>query len=94
MRIQFWHVIVLLLVILLLFGSSKLPDLARSVGKSMKILKSEVRDLRDDSPGTTPPPGPDGGPSTGAGRAEPRPGDVADRPAPDPSSHDAGPRDR
>ena len=93
MRIQFWHVIVLLLVILLLFGSSKLPDLARSVGKSMKILKSEVRDLRDDSP-TTPSPDPDGGPSAGAGRPQPRPGDVVDRPAPDPTSHDAGPRDR
>lgn len=93
MRIQFWHVIVLLLVILLLFGSSKLPDLARSVGKSMKILKSEVRDLRDDAPGTPPPTGTEGGPSSGTGLPERGPGDAADRPAGDPS-HDAGPRDR
>ncbi|WP_373426195.1 twin-arginine translocase TatA/TatE family subunit [Agromyces albus] len=31
------------MVILLLFGAPKLPALARSLGQSMKILKSEVR---------------------------------------------------
>ena len=50
MRIQFWHVVVLLLVILVLFGANRLPDLARSVGRSLKILKEEVTDLRDDAP--------------------------------------------
>lgn len=41
-----WLVVILLIV--LLFGSSKLPDLARSVGQSLKILKKEVGDLRDE----------------------------------------------
>lgn len=45
-----WHIIVLLLVILLLFGARRLPDLARSLGQSMKILKSEVKDLQKDDP--------------------------------------------
>lgn len=38
-----WHALIILAVILLLFGAPKLPALARSLGQSMKILKSEVR---------------------------------------------------
>lgn len=45
---QPWHWIVLLVVVLLLFGSSRLPGLAKSVGQSMKIFKKEVKDLRED----------------------------------------------
>ncbi|BDZ41954.1 hypothetical protein GCM10025865_12530 [Paraoerskovia sediminicola] len=44
-----WHMLVLLVVVLLLFGAKRLPDLARSVGQSMKIFKSEVKDLREDA---------------------------------------------
>ena len=39
-----WHALILLAVVLLFFGAAKLPALARSVGQSVKILKSEVRD--------------------------------------------------
>lgn len=42
------HWIVLILVILLVFGSKKLPDLARSIGQSMKIFKKEIKELADD----------------------------------------------
>lgn len=42
-----WHAIIILAVILLLFGAAKLPALARSVGQSMKIFKSEVKSDRD-----------------------------------------------
>jgi sec-independent protein translocase protein TatA len=38
-----WHALIILVVILLLFGAPKLPALARSLGQSMKILKTEVR---------------------------------------------------
>lgn len=62
--LQFWHLVVLLLVVLLLFGANRLPDVARSVGKSMKILKEEVKDLRDDPGSTTPPTTPPAGPSS------------------------------
>jgi sec-independent protein translocase protein TatA len=48
---QPWHWIVLLVVVLLLFGSSRLPGLAKSVGQSMKIFKKEVKDLREDGSG-------------------------------------------
>jgi sec-independent protein translocase protein TatA len=53
MRLQAWHAIVLLVVILLVFGASRLPDITRNVGKSMKIFKEEVKDLREDSPTPT-----------------------------------------
>lgn len=47
-----WHIIVLVVVILVLFGARRLPDLARSVGQSLKIFKSEVKDLREDDKST------------------------------------------
>ena len=43
-----WHIVILVLVVLLLFGAGKLPSLARNVGKSMRIFKSEVEELRGD----------------------------------------------
>ena len=42
-----WHWIVVLLVVLI-FGGNKLPELAGSVGKSMKVFKKEVKELQDD----------------------------------------------
>lgn len=44
-----WHIIVLVIVILLLFGSRKLPDMARGLGRSMRILKSETEAMKSDS---------------------------------------------
>ena len=37
-----WHFLIILVVVLLLFGAPKLPGLARSLGQSMKIFKSEI----------------------------------------------------
>lgn len=39
-----WHALVVLAIVLLVFGSTKLPSLAKGVGQSMRILKDEVRD--------------------------------------------------
>ncbi|WP_149204803.1 Sec-independent protein translocase subunit TatA [Actinotalea subterranea] len=52
-NLQGWEWIILLLIVLLLFGARRLPDLARSVGRSMKIFKSEVKDIRGDPPRTS-----------------------------------------
>ena len=41
-----WHWLILIGVGVLLFGAKKLPDAARSLGKSMRIFKSEVRELQ------------------------------------------------
>jgi sec-independent protein translocase protein TatA len=47
--------LIILLVIVILFGSAKLPSLARSLGKSMRILKAETKGLRDDDDETPAP---------------------------------------
>jgi sec-independent protein translocase protein TatA len=43
-----WELILVLLVILVLFGAKRLPDSARSLGRSLRILKAETRGLRDE----------------------------------------------
>lgn len=43
-----WTIIILVIIVLLLFGAPKLPGLARSVGQSMRIFKSEVKQMKDD----------------------------------------------
>jgi sec-independent protein translocase protein TatA len=46
--LQPWHVIVVVVVLVLLFGAKRLPDAARSLGRSMRILKAETRGLAED----------------------------------------------
>ncbi|WP_420034402.1 Sec-independent protein translocase subunit TatA [Streptomyces sp. cg28] len=43
-----WHLLIVALVIILLFGSKKLPDTARSLGKSLRILKSETKAMKEE----------------------------------------------
>jgi sec-independent protein translocase protein TatA len=43
-----WHIIVLVAVLILLFGAKRLPDTARSLGRSLRIIKAETRGLADD----------------------------------------------
>jgi sec-independent protein translocase protein TatA len=38
-----WHALIILVVVVLLFGATKLPALAKSVGQSMKIFRSEMK---------------------------------------------------
>jgi len=40
-----WKILIVAVVLIVLFGSKKLPDAARSLGRSMRILKSEVGSL-------------------------------------------------
>ncbi|ATE53835.1 Sec-independent protein translocase subunit TatA [Actinosynnema pretiosum] len=42
------ELLIIAVVVLLLFGSKKLPDMARSLGRSAKILKAETKGLRDE----------------------------------------------
>ncbi|MER7166406.1 Sec-independent protein translocase subunit TatA [Micromonospora sp. NPDC000207] len=43
-----WHIAVLVVVLILLFGAKRLPDAARSLGRSLRIIKAETKSLRDD----------------------------------------------
>lgn len=42
-----WHVIIIVVVLVALFGAKKLPDAARSIGKSMKAFKEEIKSEND-----------------------------------------------
>ena len=87
-----WKILIVALVILVLFGSKKLPSAARSLGQSMRIMKKEVQGLHEDEPEPRPPgaqpaaqapaevtAGASGGPPAAAAAAE------ASRPARQPS---------
>ncbi|MFI6950383.1 Sec-independent protein translocase subunit TatA [Streptomyces sp. NPDC050422] len=45
-----WHLLIVAIVVVMLFGSKKLPDTARALGKSMRILKSETKAMKEDVP--------------------------------------------
>lgn len=51
-----WHLLIVGLVVILLFGSRKLPDTARALGKSLRILKSETKAMKRDGTDAGPPP--------------------------------------
>lgn len=42
-----WHLLILLAIVLLMFGSTKLPELARGMGRSIRIFKSEMAEGKD-----------------------------------------------
>jgi sec-independent protein translocase protein TatA len=43
-----WKILIVAVVLIVLFGSKKLPRAARSLGQSMRILKKEVQGLHED----------------------------------------------
>lgn len=57
MHLSPMHIAVVVIVIILIFGAPKLPMLAKSIGQSLKIFKSEVKDLREDNEPTVTQPG-------------------------------------
>ncbi|MGK5630072.1 Sec-independent protein translocase subunit TatA [Streptomyces sp. URMC 123] len=81
------EIILILVVIILLFGAKKLPDMARSLGKSARILKSEAKAMK--SEGNQPAPADP--PADANGQTPPRtiqaaPGDVtSSRPVTEPT---------
>lgn len=44
----FSELAIILIVVILIFGAKKLPELARSMGKSARILKSEAKAMKSD----------------------------------------------
>lgn len=63
------EIILILVVVFLLFGAKKLPDMARSLGKSARILKSEAKAMKEES-------------NTSAPAGPPNPGEQPPRSAP------------
>lgn len=53
--LQGWHLAIILLLVLLLFGAPKLPQLAKSLGQSMRIFRGEMREMKQESQSSTSP---------------------------------------
>ncbi|MFE9725099.1 Sec-independent protein translocase subunit TatA [Streptomyces sp. NPDC005794] len=81
-----WHLLVLAIVVIVVFGSKKLPDSARALGQSLRILKSETKAMKED--GATPGPAPDGPDTPRAARTAP--GDTPRTHPPAPESDTPG----
>ncbi len=43
-----WHWVILAVIVIALFGYKKLPDASRSLGKSLRIFKTEIKGMSDD----------------------------------------------
>jgi sec-independent protein translocase protein TatA len=84
-----WHLLILAGVFVLLFGAKRLPDGARSLGRSLRIFKTEVKGLHDDdekaqadsAPAPALPPAVPVAPAAPAAPAEPPVTSAADAPA-------------
>jgi sec-independent protein translocase protein TatA len=48
-QLRGWEWLILVLVFMILFGAKRLPDSARSVGRSLRIFKAETKGLTDDA---------------------------------------------
>jgi sec-independent protein translocase protein TatA len=44
-----WHIAIFVVVLVLLFGAKRLPDAARSLGRSLRIIKAETKGLIDEN---------------------------------------------
>ena len=89
-----WHWLILIGVGVLLFGAKKLPDAARSLGKSMRIFKSEVRELQaENAAAPVPPAQPPVQPPTEVSPAQPARvvSERVEAPAPAPNPTDSRP---
>lgn len=85
-----WHFIIILLVVLVLFGYKRMPDAARSLGRSMRIFKSEVDTMRkDDDKGKKDEPGAPNQPLTGR-VVDPPEGQAQPQAQPAPNSESSG----
>ncbi|GAA1929059.1 Sec-independent protein translocase subunit TatA [Streptomyces sodiiphilus] len=48
-----WQIVLILAIIILVFGAKRLPDTARALGKSLRILKSETAAMKSDGESKT-----------------------------------------
>ena len=44
-----WHIAIFAVILILLFGAKRLPDAARSLGRSLRIIKAETQGLINDN---------------------------------------------
>ncbi|MCS5733363.1 Sec-independent protein translocase subunit TatA [Herbiconiux daphne] len=64
-----WHLVIILVVILLLFGATRLPALSKSLGQSMRIFRNETKAMKEENAADKP-----AEPTVVSTQAEPLPG--------------------
>lgn len=79
------EIILILVVVVLVFGSKKLPDMARSLGKSARILKSEAKAMRSEGQNNASAPADPPADAPSARTIKAAPGDMSSRPVNEPS---------
>lgn len=53
--LSLWHWAIIAVVVVILFGSKKLPEAARGLGRSLRIFKSEIKEMQNEGTATAPP---------------------------------------
>ena len=48
MRLEGWHLIIVVVIALVLFGGAKLPSIAKNIGQSMRVFRKEMKTLNDE----------------------------------------------
>jgi sec-independent protein translocase protein TatA len=43
-----WHLLIILVIIVLLFGATRLPAVSKSIGQSVRIFRREVKTMKDE----------------------------------------------
>ena len=81
------EILIIVVVLLLLYGATRLPNMARSLGRSMRIFKSEMKEMKnDDQPAVE---APSNSPEAEAARRIADPSSAADDAAKDAQSRES-----
>ncbi|MDR0803895.1 MAG: twin-arginine translocase TatA/TatE family subunit [Rickettsiales bacterium] len=54
MRTGFWEILVIVVLVLLLFGSAKIPQIMKNFAEGIKVFKKEIKPAEDDKPAAIP----------------------------------------
>jgi sec-independent protein translocase protein TatA len=77
-----WEIALVIIVLVLLFGAKKLPELARGSGRALRIFKAETKGLMDDDEDDAPPARPAAPQQLTQDVAQPQPTDSGQHAAP------------
>ncbi len=74
-NIGMWELLIILLVLLLVFGAKRLPEIGQSMGKGIREFKKSIREVKNEietDSGVTPPSRQIDAPSGDASRGDPK----------------------
>ncbi len=54
--LSIWHIMILVVIVMLVFGSRRIPEIGASLGKGIQEFKRGLREVTSDEPPSAPPP--------------------------------------